>query len=99
MLVERSSPTNVPPGRQSCRLARAKLQKALLKNVNQSYIHLSKRLVGIEHLPNNRVRISFEDGGVDEVDLLVAADGIRSVGHPCTLVDASRRLNFIPDYP
>ncbi|KAJ8123924.1 hypothetical protein ONZ43_g240 [Nemania bipapillata] len=57
----------------------SKLQTALLKVVDKTHIHLAKKLVGLEHLPDNRVRILFQDGFVDEVDLLIAADGIRSV--------------------
>ncbi len=49
--------------------------------MNQSHIRLSKKLVGIEQCANKQVRISFEDGFVDDVDLVVAADGIRSVSY------------------
>lgn len=42
-------------------------------------MHVGKRLVDIEQLENKRVRIVFDDGFADEVDVLVAADGIRSV--------------------
>ncbi|KAJ4310271.1 hypothetical protein N0V84_011053 [Fusarium piperis] len=66
-------------GQYRCRQRRAKLQAALLKEVDQSRIQLSKKLVDIEKLPSGRVLIRFEDGHTDEVDLLVAADGIRSV--------------------
>ncbi|KAI0884182.1 FAD/NAD(P)-binding domain-containing protein [Annulohypoxylon maeteangense] len=79
LLTIKYNPKDVPLDRRSCRLARSKLQSALLKNVDQTHINLSKKLVRVEHLPDNRVRISFEDGFVDEVDLLVAADGLRSV--------------------
>lgn len=58
---------------------RSKLQAALLKNVDKSRIQLSKRLVSIEKLPSGRLQIEFDDGLRDEVDLLVGADGIRSV--------------------
>ncbi|OBT66966.1 hypothetical protein VE03_04218 [Pseudogymnoascus sp. 23342-1-I1] len=78
LLVKKYNPNDVPLNHQSCRLARVKLQDALLKNVNQTHVHLSKKLVGVEHLLDSRVRISFEDGCVDEVDFLVAADGVRS---------------------
>jgi salicylate hydroxylase len=63
-------------------MLRAKLQNALLKGVDQSRIRVSSRLVDIKEQPNGRLTLSFEDGLVDEVDLLVGADGIRSVRVP-----------------
>lgn len=80
LLVERFTPKEIPLHHQSCRLVRAKLQSALLKKIEQRNIHLSKRLIEIRHLPSGRIRILFQDRDEKEVDLLVAADGIRSVG-------------------
>lgn len=60
-------------------MVRSKLQGALLKEVDQGHVHVGKTLVKVEQLPRGRLRISFRDGFVDEVDLLVGADGIRSV--------------------
>ncbi|KAK2017519.1 FAD/NAD(P)-binding domain-containing protein [Colletotrichum eremochloae] len=78
-LLERSShPKDTPPQQLSCRMVRAKLQAALLKDVDQSRVKTSKKLVDISVLPSGRVRITFQDGLTDEVDLLVGADGIRS---------------------
>ncbi|KAK7425339.1 hypothetical protein QQZ08_008236 [Neonectria magnoliae] len=57
---------------------RALLQAALLKEVDESRIRLSQKLVKVQKLPSGKVEIEFEDGHRDEVDLLVAADGIRS---------------------
>ena len=42
---------------------------------------MAKKLVEVKHIQGGRVGIVFADGFVDEVDLLVAADGIRSVRH------------------
>ncbi|KAJ3525656.1 hypothetical protein NM208_g11544 [Fusarium decemcellulare] len=79
LLDQSHHPADTPPNQLSCRQRRAKLQGALLKEVDQSRIQLSKKLVDVEKLPSGRVIIRFEDGHTDEIDLLVAADGIRSV--------------------
>lgn len=47
--------------------------------MNHAHVHVGKRLNRIEQLSNGKIRISFEDASCDEVDLLVGADGIRSV--------------------
>jgi salicylate hydroxylase len=80
LLIKKYNSDDINPHRQSSHLVRAKLQAALLKNVDKTHVNVAKKLVGVEHLPDNQVRISFEDGFMDEVDLLVGADGIRSVG-------------------
>ncbi|KAL4744795.1 hypothetical protein BDW72DRAFT_199244 [Aspergillus terricola var. indicus] len=78
LLIQIHNSGDIPLHHQTCRLTRAKLQSALLKNVDQTHIRLNKRLIGIEHLSENRVRILFDDDDTDEVDLVVAADGMRS---------------------
>ncbi|KAK1716186.1 uncharacterized protein BDZ83DRAFT_587412 [Colletotrichum acutatum] len=78
LLEQHHHPKDTPPQQVSCRMVRAKLQAALLKEVDQSRIKTSKKLVDITKLPTGRIAIRFEDGFSDEVDLLVGADGIRS---------------------
>lgn len=73
------------PKHVSCRLRRALLQAALLKEVDKSRVQVSKKLVRVEKLSTGKVEIKFEDGYTDEVDLLVGADGIRSVSNQTTL--------------
>ncbi|KAF9875421.1 hypothetical protein CkaCkLH20_07241 [Colletotrichum karsti] len=78
-LLEQSHyPAEVPVQQRSCRMVRAKLQAALLQEVDKTKIKVSMKLIGIAKLPNGKVQIKFSDGFVDEVDLLVGADGIRS---------------------
>lgn len=66
------------PNHTSCRMVRPKLQGALLKEVDQARIQTSRKLVRVERV-TGKLRIIFDDGFQDEVDLLVGADGIRSV--------------------
>lgn len=44
-------------------------------------IHLSKRLIRIIDKGHEGVELHFEDGSVVTADLVVGADGIRSVRH------------------
>ncbi|KAF7560557.1 hypothetical protein G7046_g3602 [Stylonectria norvegica] len=78
LLRENFHDPETPAAQVSCRMVRAKLQAALLKEVDISRVKLSKKLVDIAQLPSGRLQIRFADGLVDEVDLLVGADGIRS---------------------
>lgn len=79
MIHQTPAPNDIPRSRQTCRLTRSKLQSALLKNVDEEHVHVGKRLVRLEQIENDRVRVFFADGFKDEVDVLVAADGIRSL--------------------
>ncbi|GLB23167.1 hypothetical protein AtubIFM61612_003754 [Aspergillus tubingensis] len=75
------------------RTLRSVLQQALLKGVDKSKIRLSSRLVEVSQLSSEAFFLRFEDGHTDEVDLLVGADGVRSVvrqfAHP------EHRLKYI----
>ena len=61
------------------RTQRARLQQALLKAAPEERIHLEKRLGQVDLLPSGQVRLTFEDGFSTDVDLVIGADGIRSV--------------------
>ncbi|KAF7554124.1 hypothetical protein G7Z17_g3139 [Cylindrodendrum hubeiense] len=72
---------------------RALLQAALLKEVDQSRVQVSKKLVQVEKLPSGKVEIKFEDGHTDQVDLLVGADGIRSFVRSFTFPEHKIKYN------
>lgn len=60
-----------------------------MKEVSPNLIHLGKRLVNYSHTPNG-IYLLFEDQTVvGNIDLLIGADGIRSV----------RTQPFIPSIP
>jgi NAD(P)H-nitrite reductase large subunit len=56
------------------------LQKALKDALPDQIVQLRKRLVSLEQLPKGGVRLAFEDGTTADADLVIGADGIRSVG-------------------
>ncbi|KAJ5598575.1 Pyridine nucleotide-disulfide oxidoreductase class-II [Penicillium hordei] len=69
---------NVAPHQAPCRIHRGRLQKALLKNVDQRRVQPGKKLVKVERVDSGRLRLVFSCGSLDEVDLIIGADGIRS---------------------
>ncbi|KZT66967.1 FAD/NAD(P)-binding domain-containing protein [Daedalea quercina L-15889] len=72
----------VKPGdfkRPQIRTQRTKLQSALLEHVPAGIIELSKKLVRMEDKGREGVELHFKDGTVSTADLVVGADGIRSV--------------------
>lgn len=72
-------PAHVPPHQAPCRVHRGRLQRALLKETDQRRIRPGMKLVSVELLPCGKLHLTFDDGFTDNVDLLVGADGIRSV--------------------
>ncbi|KAE8166062.1 monooxygenase [Aspergillus tamarii] len=78
-LLQSSGQHDTPPRHKHARALRSVLQQALLKAVDKEKLRLSSRLVEIRELPNKTLSLRFEDGHADEVDLLIGADGVRSV--------------------
>ena len=69
---------NIPANLLHVRCQRATLQNALLAANDRSKIRTSKKLTKLTQLPSGRVQIAFDEG-FEEVDLVIGADGIRSV--------------------
>ncbi|OJJ58688.1 hypothetical protein ASPSYDRAFT_68504 [Aspergillus sydowii CBS 593.65] len=64
----------------SIRARRTRLQSALLEKVPPGIIQFSKKLVSIHDLGENKgVRLIFKDGTETTADLVIGADGIRSI--------------------
>ncbi|KAG7040319.1 hypothetical protein JMJ77_0003355 [Colletotrichum scovillei] len=99
LLEQHHHPKDTPPQQVSCRMVRAKLQAALLKEVDQSRIKTSKKLVDIKKLSTGKIAIRFEDGFSDEVDLLVGADGIAQPHHDTTReLTETNNTKFVRSY-
>ncbi|PYH41296.1 putative monooxygenase [Aspergillus saccharolyticus JOP 1030-1] len=64
---------------ESIRTRRTRLQAALLDRVPPDTIHFSKKLVSLTDLGETGVRLQFQDQTEVVADLVVGADGIRSV--------------------
>ncbi|KAK4139500.1 monooxygenase [Dichotomopilus funicola] len=71
------------------RVRRLVLQESLIARVPKGLIEFNKKLVSLEDLEDDGVRAIFADGTDTTVDLVVGADGIRSVV----------RKHMVPDYP
>jgi len=57
---------------------RGRLQQALLEQIDPKKIHLNKKLTTLSQ-NSQKVVLSFEDGSLAEADLVIGADGIKSV--------------------
>jgi 2-polyprenyl-6-methoxyphenol hydroxylase-like FAD-dependent oxidoreductase len=59
---------------------RAKLQKAMLKKLNGEVpIHLGKKVASVTAVREKGVGVTFEDGMLISADVVIGADGIKSV--------------------
>lgn len=61
------------------RMHRASLQKALLKKLPAEILHLGKRVVGVDTSSGENVIVHFEDSTSITADIVIGADGIKSV--------------------
>lgn len=69
------------PLHYTARFHRGHLQQALLRHVPRDIIHLKKKFASATVDPEQGVTISFQDGSTATADILIGADGIRSVSH------------------
>jgi salicylate hydroxylase len=70
---------NVPnPHHHTTRFHRGHLHAALLEHVPRQSIHLSKKLLHAD-TDGNGVVLHFEDGTTAHGDILIGADGLKSV--------------------
>ncbi|MFJ6651674.1 FAD-dependent urate hydroxylase HpxO [Microbacterium sp. NPDC091313] len=72
------APVTERTGQRPYPVARAELQALMMERVGLDRIHLNKQLVGIDD-DGTTVTATFADGTTDSGDLLIGADGARSV--------------------
>ncbi|MFG2877635.1 FAD-dependent monooxygenase [Streptomyces sp. NPDC048337] len=68
---------------------RADLHQALLSSIDDNILHIGRRCVGVEELPEG-ARLLFEDGSTYEADVVIGADGIHSVVRDALAMDEPR---------
>lgn len=88
-IVDPGVPHDPSDAYEARRVRRLVLQDALAARVPRDLIEFNKKLVSVQDLGCQGVRVSFADGTEATVDLVVGADGIRSVV----------RKHMVPDYP
>ncbi|GAA1703974.1 FAD-dependent urate hydroxylase HpxO [Microbacterium sediminicola] len=71
-------PVTALTGQRSYPVARTDLQALLMETFGLDDIHLNSKMVGIED-DGTTVTASFADGSTDSADLLIGADGARSL--------------------
>ncbi|WP_278236899.1 FAD-dependent urate hydroxylase HpxO [Isoptericola sp. AK164] len=72
------APVTEQTGQKPYPVARADLQRLLMESFGTEKIHLGRRLVSVAD-DGEQVTATFADGSTDTADLLVGADGARSV--------------------
>ena len=64
---------------EMCTLPRAVLHEALLAEMEDANIKWGMRLVGIKELEQGGIVLEYADGTMETADLVIGADGVRSV--------------------
>lgn len=77
-LHRREKPNHLE-GRNAIRTQRTKLQSALVSAIRPVTIQLARKLTRMEDQGPSGIALTFKDGSSSTADLVVGADGIRSV--------------------
>lgn len=72
------APVTAQTGQKPYPVARAELQALLMERVGRDRIHLGRKMVGIAD-GDASVTVTFADGSTDTGDVLIGADGARSL--------------------
>jgi len=72
------APVTAQTGQRPYPVARADLQQLMMDAVGSAHIHLGKQLTGVAE-SHGVVTATFADGSTDTADLLIGADGARSL--------------------
>jgi salicylate hydroxylase len=78
-IISENKPSAAQSRYRGQRARRTRLQQALIAKVPSDVIKLNKKLVALRDLGSDGVQLRFEDGEEVEADLVIGADGIRSV--------------------
>jgi salicylate hydroxylase len=90
---------------RTARYQRGHLHRALLSHVPEDIIHLGKKISSVNANAERGVELAFEDGTSAIADLLIGADGIRSVRASIislqTIAKTTKgvRACFVPNFP
>lgn len=93
-VLSTTGPSTLPLQYHPRRVRRTRLQSALISRVPPGIIQLNKRLTALENIEEGGVRLTFEDGTETTADLVIGADGIRSVYLP----NSQRKANYLTSF-
>ncbi|KAF4611487.1 hypothetical protein D9613_004134 [Agrocybe pediades] len=79
-------------------LYRPTFLEALMPLLDPKHIQFNKRCTSVERLPSGRHLLRFSDYTTHETDLVIGADGIRSVTRKVVVEDERERLGFSGTY-
>ncbi|WP_369029010.1 FAD-dependent monooxygenase [Streptomyces adonidis] len=68
---------------------RADLHQSLLSGIDDNILHIGRRCVRVEELPEG-ARLHFDDGSTHDADVVIGADGIHSVVRDALAMDEPR---------